>query len=169
MPKIINKIREKLMREAKRQVLENGYTALTIRSVAKACDVGVGTVYNYFTSKEMLVASFMLEDWQKCYAKIVETSKNTKEIKDVLYVTYEQLHVFSKKYEKLFKDEKAETTYVSIGSIRHKTLRDQIASILLPFVKKDVFKANFIAENILIWTFSEYSFEHVMDVLLNGI
>ena len=70
MPKIIENIREKLLEEAKRQVMEQGYSAMTIRSVASACGVGVGTVYNYFSSKDMLVASFMLEDWMKCLAVI---------------------------------------------------------------------------------------------------
>ena len=53
MPKIIENIREKLLEEAKRQVMEQGYSAMTIRSVASACGVGVGTVYNYFSSKDI--------------------------------------------------------------------------------------------------------------------
>ena len=70
MPKIIENIRENLLEEARRQVMEQGYSAMTIRSVAKACGVGVGTVYNYFSSKDMLVASFMLVDWQECITRI---------------------------------------------------------------------------------------------------
>ena len=64
MPKIIENLREKLVCEAKRQVEELGYANLTIRSVAAVCGVGVGTVYNYFSSKDSLVAAFLLEDWQ---------------------------------------------------------------------------------------------------------
>ena len=70
MPKIIENLREKLLEEAKCQVMEQGYAAMTIRSVASACGVGVGTVYNYFSSKDMLVASFLLEDWLECLAGI---------------------------------------------------------------------------------------------------
>ena len=50
MPKIIENIREKILEEAKCQVMESGYASMTIRSVANACGVGVGTVYNYFKS-----------------------------------------------------------------------------------------------------------------------
>ena len=63
MPKIIENLPEKLAEEARRQITESGYSAMTIRSVAKACGVGVGTVYNYYPSKDALVAQFMLEDW----------------------------------------------------------------------------------------------------------
>ena len=51
MPKIIENIREKLLEEARRQVMDQGYSTMTIRSVASVCGVGVGTVYNYFESK----------------------------------------------------------------------------------------------------------------------
>ena len=55
MPKIIENLESKLLEEAKRQIQESGYGAMTIRSVAKGCGVGVGTVYNYFPSKEALL------------------------------------------------------------------------------------------------------------------
>ena len=48
MPKIIENLENRLIREAEKQIAESGYAAMTIRSVAKACGVGVGTVYNYF-------------------------------------------------------------------------------------------------------------------------
>ena len=62
MPKIIENIKEQIIEEAKRQLFENGYAKTTIRSVAKACGIGVGTIYNYFPSKEMLISAFMLDD-----------------------------------------------------------------------------------------------------------
>ena len=40
MPKIIENLESKLIEEAKKQVEQSGYGALTIRSVAKACGVG---------------------------------------------------------------------------------------------------------------------------------
>lgn len=50
MPKIIKNLESKLIAEAQKQILAQGYGAVTIRSVANACGVGVGTVYNYFSS-----------------------------------------------------------------------------------------------------------------------
>ena len=49
MPKIIEGVRARLLNEAKRQIATLGYARTTIRSVATACGLGVGTVYNYFS------------------------------------------------------------------------------------------------------------------------
>ena len=84
MPKILENIREILLQEAKRQVFENGYSSLTIRSVASACGIGVGTVYNYFESKDALVAGFMLEDWGTCMTAINNKSEISSEVEPVL-------------------------------------------------------------------------------------
>ena len=61
MPKIIDNLREALIKEAKYQVNKYGYAGMTIRSVAKECGIGIGTIYNYFKSKEDLILAFMHE------------------------------------------------------------------------------------------------------------
>ena len=70
MPKIIDNLREQIQKEALEQILTNGYAKTTIRSVAAGCNIGVGTLYNYFKSKDELIASFMLEDWEICVKSI---------------------------------------------------------------------------------------------------
>ena len=77
MPKIIENLEQKLIEEAQKQVAQSGYGAFTIRSVAKACGVGIGTVYNYFQSKDELLAAFLLDDWQKCMSAIVSASEQS--------------------------------------------------------------------------------------------
>ena len=72
MPKIIENVREQLLSEAKKQIAELGYSKTTIRSVAKACGLGTGTVYNYFPSKDMLIATVMAEDWKLCLKQLEE-------------------------------------------------------------------------------------------------
>lgn len=63
MPKIIENLRETLLAASRTLLLEEGYRALTMRQVAGLCHVAVGTVYNYFPSKDMLAAHILLEDW----------------------------------------------------------------------------------------------------------
>ena len=62
MPKIIENLREILLAASRTLLLEEGYRALTMRQVAGLCHVAVGTVYNYFPSKDMLDAHILLED-----------------------------------------------------------------------------------------------------------
>ena len=172
MPKIIENIREKLLVEAKRQVMELGYSSMTIRSVANACGVGVGTVYNYFESKDILVANFMLEDWFVCKQAIDAGCSADKTPEQALYAIYQGLNDFIGKYEMLFKDEGAGISFAaSAFKERHKLLCKQIALPLMPFCLKQTrvkpeFLAEFVAEAMLIGVCSESSFEDMKSVLL---
>ena len=70
MPKIIENVRELLLDTAQKQIEERGYANTTIRSVAGECGLAVGTVYNYFRSKDMLIATFVVEDWNSYLSDI---------------------------------------------------------------------------------------------------
>ena len=96
MPKIIQNVKQQLLSEAKRQIAERGYSNTTVRSVASGCGVGVGTVYNYFPSKDMMIATFMLKDWQECIHDV--SVMDAKDAKLRLEGIYGALKAFSKKY-----------------------------------------------------------------------
>ena len=171
MPKIIENIREKLLAEAKRQVSESGYSAMTIRSVATACGVGTGTVYNYFPSKDMLVASFMLEDWMECIQAISEGAAHATDVKEALYCMYQELLKYKEKYTNLFADENAEASYNASFMQRHHLLREQLADPLKIWTAKQTevdasFLAEFVAENMLTLTMAGEDFEQIASVLL---
>lgn len=168
MPKIIENLREQLLREAKRQIEEMGYAKTTVRSVASACGVGVGTVYNYFSSKDMLIASFMLEDWHACLAEMNAEPQNTPE--DLLRRVYEALTQFIGKYRALFQDPEATRTFASAFTERHGMLREQLANLLRPACKdanapnKD-FLASFLAEALLCWTVAGTPYSELAPIL----
>ena len=88
MPKIIENLKDRLIAEAKRQIEEAGYGAVTIRSVASSCGVGVGTVYNYFPSKEALIATHLLEDWSVCVDTIRQEAELSETAEPVLKCMY---------------------------------------------------------------------------------
>lgn len=171
MPKIIENIRERLLEEAKRQVEESGYSSMTIRSVAAACGVGTGTVYNYFPSKDMLVASFMLEDWMQCIESISEKSKQAETVREALYGMYQELLVYKEKYANLFSDENAEAGYAASFTQRHHLLCEQLADSIQTWTSQQekadsTFLAEFVAENMLNLTMSGKDFEQIASVLL---
>lgn len=66
MPKIIPELRQRLLDAARRRLLESDAHDLSIRQIAADCHTAVGTVYNYFPSKEALMAAAMMGDWLDC-------------------------------------------------------------------------------------------------------
>ena len=68
MPKIIDNLEENILSAARRLVAEHGYAAVTMRAVAKECGIAVGTFYNYYPSKDAMLAACLLHDWQAALA-----------------------------------------------------------------------------------------------------
>lgn len=165
MPKIIENLRQNLVDEARRQVCQCGYGALTIRSVAAACGVGVGTVYNYFTSKDALVAAFMLSDWQECMAAISAVSQASRQASPVFESIHSQLLLFTQRHQAVFSDESAVGSFSGSPSPYHTLLRGQLAQPLRKFCADD-FTAEFIAEALLTWTVAGRSMDEIEPLLL---
>ena len=165
MPKIIENLPQRLQEEARRQIAESGFASMTIRSVAKGCGVGVGTVYNYYPSKEALVASFMLSDWMACIAIIQDAAANSEGLEPVLQVIYDQISSFLDKYDLIFGDPAASLSYTGSSSRYHSMLRSQLAAPIRKFCRDD-FSAEFIAEAMLTWTVAGKDFDELKGVLL---
>jgi len=162
MPKIIENVREQLLAEAKKQILENGYAKTTIRSVAGACGLGIGTVYNYFKSKEMLIATFVYEDWKKHLSDMQRLP--TDDPYTLLGGIFQSLRSFAAQNQTLFSDADA-AKLVSVGaSGRHKILREQIAGFVTPICETD-FCAVFIAEALICWSMENVDFDTVYPLL----
>ena len=164
MPKLIENIPGQLLAEARRQVIERGYAKTTIRSVAGACGIAVGTVYNYFPSKESLIASFVAEDWQESLAAMGQGSRDNPEA--CLRTIYEELLAFTRKHSALFADPDAAKAASGVLLRRHLQLREQLAELIEPFAPSaDGFTARFIAEALLTWTISNTPFERIYEIL----
>ena len=168
MPKIIENVREQLLNEARKQIAQNGYANTTIRSVAKACGLGIGTVYNYFSSKDMLIASFMADDWKQCLKEIEHNVSN--DAKKVFESMYHSLSYFVQKYSALFSDSDATKVYATAFSVRHEQLRSQLAGYIRPIcdnakVEDKEFLAEWLAESVLTWTVRQKTFEEQYEII----
>ncbi len=168
MPKIIQNVREQLLAEAKRQIAEFGYEKTTVRSVASACGLGVGTVYNYFSSKDTLIASFLLVDWQNTLANM--KTGVCSDLRLTLQAVYNELKAFIKLHEVLFLDKDASKSYSVAFPERHSLLRSQIAEIIKPTceianVPDKEFLAQFVSESILVWTIAGKDFEDIFQIV----
>lgn len=164
MPKIIENLEGRLIEEARRQVEEAGYGTMTIRSVAKGCGVGVGTVYNYFPSKEALLATYLLNDWKGCIGVIEAVSTYSEQAAPVVRCIHDQLCRYAQRHQAIFRDETAISAFTGSFSRYHGMLRAQLAAPLRKFCRSD-FASEFIAEALLTWTMAGKSFEEIYGMI----
>ena len=164
MPKIIKNLESKLIAEAQKQILEQGYGAVTIRSVANACGVGVGTVYNYFSSKEELLASYLLEDWNSCITAITAVSRYSDAPAPVVRCIYDQLSAYAFRHQAIFRDETAFSAFAASFGRYHTMLRAQLAEPLRKFCGSD-FASDFVAESLLAWTMAGKTFDEIYGII----
>jgi AcrR family transcriptional regulator len=157
MPKYIANLRERITETARRQLLDGGYSTMTIRSISEECGIAVGTVYNYYKSKDDIIATFMLADWLEITAdmkKNVDAAQSPGEAVDAVNAGLEK---FISIYSSLPEDEKARASFGAAGPKWHLKLRSQLAGILKPCCERwarcytDEFE-DFIAAEILAMT-----------------
>lgn len=170
MPKIIDGLQKQILKEAKYQTFKNGYSKMTIRSVAKACDIAVGTIYNYFPSKEFLTASFILLDWIPVEKEIQRQCEISTEPMEVLQGVYSSLERFISDYRSLFEDKSALQSASAMFQIRHQELRHRLARLIQDVCMKKAktpseFLPEFIAEAFLAWSIEAQSFTDLRNIL----
>ena len=170
MPKIIENVRGLLINEAKAQIDENGYENVTIRSIARGCGIGLGTFYNYFKSKDMLIATFLLEDWQEMITNVTEKTKGESDPVVVVKEIYVSLGDFIKKHYSIFAAPEAKKAFNNTVGVYHKVLRLQIsqpihAACVLGGYENPEFLSQFVAESTLTWAVAKKDYDEFAAVI----
>lgn len=102
MPKILENVRECLLSEARTMLLEKNYTEINIRDISKRCGIGIGTFYNYFATKELLVSEIFRSDWRLVSHAIAEAESNNETFKEKCRTIYLALDQFIQNYSDVF-------------------------------------------------------------------
>lgn len=167
MPKIIEDIKQEILAAAKSQALGMGYSKMTMRSVAQQCGIAVGTIYNYYDSKVMLTASFMLEDWYKVLDKMRCVVAFDSTVEDKILGVRMALAEYIKVYNPIFVDDSAGQAFSQVFQTRHVQLRSQLAAVISPLCIEDSspMLAQFIAESMLSWNADLDNFEEISRII----
>lgn len=59
--------KEEILKKSRELIQKNGWATVNIRSLAAACGVSVGSIYNYFESKSALVSATVESVWEDIF------------------------------------------------------------------------------------------------------
>ena len=93
--------KEDILAASRELIKENGWAAVSIRSVASKCSVSAGTIYNYYSSKADLLGDTIESVWHEIFAH----PKDERVFHDVTSCVtwiYERLELGNKKYPGFF-------------------------------------------------------------------
>ncbi|NLY08700.1 MAG: TetR/AcrR family transcriptional regulator [Tissierellia bacterium] len=87
-----NKItsREEILEVCRKIVSENGLASLNMREVARQCQVALGTIYYYFSSKDDLVISIIESVWENIFS-FKEIGDNGIAFPDYLMILFQKI------------------------------------------------------------------------------
>ena len=123
MPKIISNLKEELMIKGKDILVHKGYNALNIRDLAKNCNIGIGTFYNYYQNKDELVRGIIKTDWEKIVKETnLKIYNSDGGFKEKIYIIYDGIYRFLSNYLDTF------MVMVSAGGKKHRSDK-----ILIPY------------------------------------
>ena len=170
MPKIIPNARENLILEAKNQIEINGYDSVTIRSIARGCQIGLGTFYNYFKSKDVLIATYLLEEWEQRVERINAQAENETDPMQLVKTIHSELYGFMKNNMAVFTAEGAQKAFSTSIRTYHNMLIEQISTPLSKVCERcgyenAEFLAQFVSESILTWTIAKKDFSEIASVI----
>jgi AcrR family transcriptional regulator len=174
MPKIIEDAKYKILETARTQLLTEGYNKLSLRSIAKECEIAVGTIYNYFASKDILIASVMVEDWLKYLDRMKDNSEKAADLIEGFSTIYNAITCFSDIYRNVWSEYSVLGNAKFNFSDRHKLLRSQITEIIKDLLNR--FGKNeseamtiFLAESLLTVALQDDMDFEILSVVLNKI
>lgn len=125
--KINNDLLQDILRFSKDFLLKNSYEKLTMRRIAEEFHISVGTLYNCFASKEILVANIILADWMAVIHKVDEQMDSFENCDDGLRFLFFEIRKFSRTYSGVFQNY---TGAVNLNDERHALLVEQISTLI---------------------------------------
>lgn len=160
--------KEKILETSRELIQQQGWSAVSIRSVAAACEVSIGSIYNYFDSKTDLISSTVESIWSEIFHRPEEPIV-FEDVQACVLWMYERLAYGSKQYPGFFtlhslifmQEDKADGKRRMQQAWQH--ILDELSSVLNQDAKirPDAFTEKFTAEK-----FADVLFSLMISALL---
>ncbi len=160
--------KEEILKTSRELIRRQGWSAVNIRSVAAACGVSVGSIYNYFDSKAALVTATVESIWSEIFRR-PEDGGVFQDTQACVTWMYRRMEQGSKEYPGFFTlhslgfmgEEKADGKRKMRQTWQH--ILDGLCSVLKrdPRLREDAFTERFTAER-----FADVLFSLMLSALL---
>lgn len=143
--------------KASRDIVANeGLDALSIRKLAKNCNVAVGSIYNYFSSKDELMISTIESVWEDIF-RIDGTSEDCDDFLKYLSDIFAHISCGIKKYPNFFTIHSLSFKSQSLGKAKNsmdtyiRKVRENMVMILDrdPNIKDHAFDHDFTKDDLI--------------------
>jgi AcrR family transcriptional regulator len=170
MPKIIPDLKSSLIQATRKSLLESESHDISIRELARECGTAIGTVYNYFPSKEALIAEAMMSDWLECSRSMRKDAKAEDQPMNAIRATAAALWKFTSRYQPMWRQYADEQKSMHSLEIRH----NQIIAEISDAVKETLVRFDLlyekclpevIAELVLLASRTENGFDQIAPVM----
>jgi len=102
LSKVIDMPRELILTAARNILYNEGYEKLSMRNIAKQCDISLGTIYNYYPSKKDLVIEMMMGYWKGFFKVLEDLDKSQQNFYVKLFDIHNELSQFIKTFKKMW-------------------------------------------------------------------
>lgn len=160
--------KEEILEASRELIRQQGWSAVSIRSVAAACGVSVGSIYNYFDSKTALVSAAVESVWCEIFHR-PENDAVFQDIRSCMIWIYERMEYGCRQYPGFFtlhslgfmREEKSDGKQKMQQTWQH--ILEGLCSVLKRDrnIRSDAFTEQFTAE-----TFADVLFSLMLSALL---
>lgn len=160
--------KDEILHRSQELIRERGLSAISIRSVAAACGVSVGSVYNYFDSKAELVSAAVESVWREIFNR-PEDGDVFRDVHTCVVWMYERMAYGGRQYPGFF-------TLHSIGFMREEKddgkrrmhqVWQHILDVLCSVMKQDTkIREDAFTEQLTVEQFAQALFSQILSALL---
>lgn len=102
LSRIIENPKQLILSKAKEILYNEGYSKLSMRTLSRACDIALGTIYNYYPTKQELIIEMMTEYWQNYLDSVQNIANSNADFYIKLNNIFNELRVFIESFRQFW-------------------------------------------------------------------